>query len=95
MKVKWVHTADSTDSSTSAAVATAHGDAHTLADQPYALLSRKPVAKKCRKMQLIHEDKNCELWNFATQGHLKMKTCSQSNFEPAKEEREQLSWQSH
>ena len=49
MKVKWAHNADPTASSTSAAaaaVATTHGDTHSLADQPYALSSSKPVAKK-------------------------------------------------
>ena len=80
MKVKWAHNADPTASSTSAAaaVATTHGDTHSLADQPYALSSSKPVAKKkkCGKTQLTHVDKNCEFWNFAIQWHLKMKTCS-------------------
>ena len=88
-RVKWIQGTDSTASSTSAAVAvaTTHGDAHSSADQPYTLRSRKSVANKCGKMRLIHVDKNCELWNFAIQWHSKMKTCSRPRFQPAKEEK--------
>ena len=87
--MKWAHNADSTASSTSAAVAvaTAQGDAHSSADQSYASCFRKSVAQKCGKMWLIYVDKNCKLWNFAIEQHLKMKTCSRSNFEPAKEDK--------
>ena len=35
-------------------------------------------------MWLTHEDKPCELWNCAIQGHFKMETCSQPNCEPVK-----------
>ena len=38
-------------------------------------------------MRLVHVDKNCDMWNFATEEHLKLDNCSWPKFQPAKEEK--------
>ncbi|WP_419588943.1 hypothetical protein, partial [Thiolapillus sp.] len=39
------------------------------------------------KMRLVHVDKNCDMWNFAIEEHLKLDNCSWPKFQPAKEEK--------
>ena len=39
------------------------------------------------KTHLLHVDKNCDMWNFATEEHLKLDNCSQPKFQPAKEDK--------
>ena len=39
------------------------------------------------KMRLLHVDKNCDMWNFAIEEHLKLDNCSRSKFQPAKGEK--------
>ena len=38
-------------------------------------------------MRLVHVDKNCDMWNFAIEEHLKLNNCSRPKFQPAKEEK--------
>ena len=38
-------------------------------------------------MRLVHVDKNCDMWNFAIEEHLKLDNCSWPKFQPAKEEK--------
>ena len=38
-------------------------------------------------MHLVHVDKNCHMWNFAIEEHLKLDNCSRSKFQPPKEEK--------
>ncbi len=38
-------------------------------------------------MRLVHVDKNCDMWNFAIEEHLKRDNCSWPKFQPAKEEK--------
>ena len=38
-------------------------------------------------MHLVHLDKNCDMWNFAIEKHLKLDKCSRPKFQPAKEEK--------
>ena len=38
-------------------------------------------------MRLVHVDKNCDMWNFAIEEHLKLDNCSRPKFQPAKEEK--------
>ena len=39
------------------------------------------------KMRLVHVDKNCNMWNFAIEEHLKLDNCSLPKFQPAEEEK--------
>ncbi|WP_419641851.1 hypothetical protein, partial [Thiolapillus sp.] len=61
------------------------------ADFPYNLRDRKPADQSQKsglgKMRLVHVDKNCDMWNFAIEEHLKLDNCSRSKFQPAKEEK--------
>ena len=61
------------------------------ADFPYNLQDRKPGDQSQKsglgKMRLVHVDKNCDMWNFATEEHLKLDNCSQPKFQPAKEDK--------
>ena len=60
-------------------------------DFPYNLRDRKPEDQSQKsglgKMRLVHVDKNCDMWNFAIEEHLKLDNCSRSKFQPAKEEK--------
>ena len=38
-------------------------------------------------MRLVHVDKNCDMWNFAIEEHLKLDKCSRLKSQPAKEEK--------
>ena len=46
------------------------------ADFPYSLHDRKPGDQNRKselgKMRLVHVDKNCDIWNFAIEEHLKL-----------------------
>ncbi|WP_419652860.1 hypothetical protein, partial [Thiolapillus sp.] len=46
------------------------------ADFPYNLCDRKPADQSQKsglgKMRLVHVDKNCDMWNFAIEEHLKL-----------------------
>ena len=57
------------------------------ADFSYKLHDRKPEEKSQKsgfsKMRLVHVDKNCVMWNFATEEHLKLDNCSWPKFQPA------------
>ena len=68
------------------------------ADFPYNLRDRKPADQSQKsglgKMRLVHVDKNCVMWNFATEEHLKLDNCSRPKFQP-KKKREELLWHSH
>ncbi|WP_419653155.1 hypothetical protein, partial [Thiolapillus sp.] len=61
------------------------------ADFPYNLRDRKPADQSQKsglgKMRLVHVDKNCDMWNFAIEEHLKLDNCSRPKFQPAKEEK--------
>ncbi|WP_419641342.1 hypothetical protein, partial [Thiolapillus sp.] len=61
------------------------------ADFPYNLRDRKPGDQSQKsglgKMRLVHVDKNCDMWNFAIEEHLKLDNCSRPKFQPAKEEK--------
>ena len=61
------------------------------ADFPYNLRDRKPGDQSQKsglgKMCLVHVDKNCDMWNFAIEEHLKLDNCSRPKFQPAKEEK--------
>ena len=61
------------------------------ADFPHNLCDRKPGDQSQKsglgKMRLVHVDKNCDVWNFAIQEHLKLDKCSRPKFQPAKEEK--------
>ena len=47
-------------------------------------------------MRVFHVDKNCDMWNFAIEEHLKLDNCSWTKFESAKErKKEELLWHSH
>uniref|UniRef100_UPI003AF428BB hypothetical protein n=1 Tax=Thiolapillus sp. TaxID=2017437 RepID=UPI003AF428BB len=50
------------------------------ADFPYNLRDRKPGDQSQKsglgKMRLVHVDKNCDMWNFAIEEHLKLDNCS-------------------
>ena len=39
-------------------------------------------------MRLVYVDKNCDMWNFAIEEHLKLDNCSRPKFQTAKEEKE-------
>ena len=56
----------------------------SLADFPYNLRERKPRDQSQKsglgKMRLVHVDKNCDMWNFAIQEHLKLDNCSRPKF---------------
>ena len=64
---------------------------HSPADFPYNLHDRKPWDQRQKsalgKMHLVHVDKNCDMWNFAIEEHLKLDNCSRPKFQPAKEEK--------
>ena len=71
-----------------------HGDGDgvdSLADFPYNLRDRKPGDQSQKsglgKMRLVHVDKNCDMWNFAIEEHLKLDNYSQPKFQAAKEEK--------
>ena len=68
------------------------------ADFPYNLHDRKPADRSQKsglgKMCLVHVDKNCHMWNFAIEEHLKLDNCSRPKFQP-KKKREELLWHSH
>ncbi|WP_419595527.1 hypothetical protein, partial [Thiolapillus sp.] len=61
------------------------------ADFPYNLRDRKPGDQSQKsglgKMRVVHVDKNCDMWNFAIEEHLKLDNCSWPKFQPAKEEK--------
>ena len=61
------------------------------ADFLYNLRDRKPADQSQKselgKMCLVHVDKNCHMWNFAIEEHLKLDNCSRPKFQPAKEEK--------
>ena len=61
------------------------------ADFPYNLHDRKPADQSQNsglgKMRLVHVDKNCHMWNFATEEHLKLDNYSLPKFLPAEEEK--------
>ena len=61
------------------------------ADFPHNLHDRKPGDQSQKSglgtMRLVHVDKNCDMWNFAIEGHLKLDNRSRPKFQPAKEEK--------
>ena len=61
------------------------------ADFPYNLHDRKPGDQSQKsglgKMHVVHVDKNCDMWNFAIEEHLKLDNCCRPKFQPAKEEK--------
>ena len=61
------------------------------ADFPYNLCDRKLGDQSQKsglgKMRLVHVDKNCDMWNFPLEEHLKLDNCSWPKFQPAKEEK--------
>ena len=67
-------------------------------DLPYNLRDRKPGDQSQKsglgKMRLVHVNKNCDMWNFAIEEHLKLDNCSRPKFQP-KKKREELLWHSH
>ena len=68
------------------------------ADFPYNLRDRRPADRSQKsglgKMRVVHVDKNCDMWNFAIEEHLKLDNCSRPKFQP-KKKREELLWHSH
>ena len=68
------------------------------ADFLYNLRDRKPGNQSQKsglgKMRRVHVDKNCDMWNFAIEEHLKLDNCSRPKFQP-KKKREELLWHSH
>ena len=79
---------------TAAAAAGRGGDGDGVdspADFPYNLHDRKPGDQSQKsglgKMRLVHVDKNCDMWNFAIEEHLKLDNCCRPKFQPAKEEK--------
>ena len=68
------------------------------ADFPYNLPDRKPADQSQKsglgKMRVVHVDKNCDMWNFAIEEHLKLDNCSWPKFQ-SKKKREELLWHSH
>ena len=79
-----------------AAAAGGHGGdgegVDTPADFPYNLHDRKPGYQSQKSglgtMRLVHVDKNCDMWNFAIEEHLKLDNCSRPKIQPAKEKKE-------
>ena len=71
----------------------------SLADFPYNLREKKPRDQRQKsglgKMRLVHVDKNCDMWNFAIEEHLKLDNCSRPKFQPAQKKRVELLWHSH
>ena len=61
------------------------------ADFLYNLRDRKPGDQSQKsglgKMCLVHVDKDCDMWNFAIEEHLKLDNCSLPKFQPAEEEK--------
>ena len=58
------------------AAAAARDGVDSPADFPYNLQDRKPGDQSRKselgKMRLVHVDKNCDIWNFAIEEHLKL-----------------------
>ena len=98
-RTKWAARPAAVAAADSAAAAAAAGGGgggegkgvDSLADFPYTLCDRKPGDKSQKsglgKMRLVHVDKNCDMWNFAIEKHLKLDNCSRPKFQPAKEEK--------
>ena len=65
------------------------------ADFPYNLRDRKPGDQSRKsglgKMRLVHVDKNCDMWNFAIEEHLKLENCSRPKFQLACQRRKERS----
>ena len=93
-KTEWT-ARPATAAAAAAAAAGGHGGdgdgVDSPADFPYNLRDRKPADQSQKsglgKMRLVHVDKNCDMWNFAIEEHLKLDNCSRPKFQPAKEEK--------